>query len=150
MIGPTNITHPPPAPHFKTFRVFLTYFLKLLTTGSQSETVEYLTHTLKNRLQRRCKNGCCYCCLPSTQHTGLGDKDVVKPQLAIWPDRMTTTTTTTTVLHMRLVPVSQYRESLIACSVTMLHQPAMARSISQYPVFFSKNQIILERVRRPT
>jgi hypothetical protein len=104
MIGPTNIIHPYQAPYFKTFRVFLANFLKLLTIGSQSETVEYLTHTLKNRLQKRCKNCCSYCSLLSIQNTGLGDEDVVKPQLAIWPDRMTTTTT---VLHMRLLPVSQ-------------------------------------------
>jgi hypothetical protein len=25
MIGPTDLLHPPPAPHFKTFQVFLIY-----------------------------------------------------------------------------------------------------------------------------
>jgi hypothetical protein len=29
MIGPSNVLHPSPAPHFKTFQVFLSYFPKI-------------------------------------------------------------------------------------------------------------------------
>jgi len=42
MIGPTDLLHPSPAPHFKTFQVFLIYFPKCPSLMSEFSLYIYI------------------------------------------------------------------------------------------------------------